>query len=69
MSSRGVTVGPPLGFCAAPLPTKRMPVEPDSVDPMASVITRFGNNSRKRSLIVGLKIAAEEDNAMSAEVS
>jgi hypothetical protein len=42
MSGPGVTVGPPFSFWAWPLATVRMPLNPDSDEPIESVMIRFG---------------------------
>ena len=47
-------------FCVSPLATVRIPLDPVSELPMASMITRFGKSSRYWSFTVGEKIAAVE---------
>ena len=60
VSRAALTVGPPPLFWVSPLATIRMPLEPVSDEPMASMIIRFGNSSRYWSFTVGEKIAAVE---------
>ena len=46
VSRAALTVGPPPLFCVSPLATTRIPFEPVSDEPMASMISRLGNTSR-----------------------
>ena len=69
MSADALTVVMP-SFGASPLVTKRMPFMPDSVEPIASVITRWsGSSSVSCSFTVWEKIAAVLENENSDEMS
>ncbi len=67
MLGPGVTLGPPLVF--APALTKLIPVNPVSDEPIASVITTFGNAARHASRTAGENSAALEESASSDEAS
>ena len=65
---RTVTVGP-LFMAVSPLPMVAMPLLPDSEDPMASTMTRFGKCSKNSSLTGAENRAADEVTASSDERS
>ena len=51
------------------MPTIRTPLNPDSEEPIESVMIRLGKRSRNRSLTVAEKIAALEESEITDEVS
>ncbi len=59
-----VTVGP-LFMAVSPLPMVAMPLLPDSEDPTASTMTRFGKCSKKASFTGAENRAADEVTARS----